>query len=110
METDSLTPPAPPIVSVPTDQHAQNMWVLGRMHGHLESLDRRMGEIVEQNRVRNGRIEKSEEEIQRIDRQIATSEGTRAGIRLSWSVVTFLVGVAVTILGIVATVLVKTWR
>ena len=90
MNTEELN--SPPIVSTPTDQHAQNMWVLGVMKGRLDSIDERIGSLVDESRIRNGRIEKIEGRVSDVEKWQSASDGEEKGISATWAVIVALAG------------------
>lgn len=82
---------APPIVSAPTDQHAQNMWVLGVMKGRLDSVDEKLAALVDEGRIRNGRMGKAEDRLTAIERIQSEDRGQREAFHISWSTTSVII-------------------
>jgi hypothetical protein len=96
---------APPISSPASDQHAQNTWILGKLQGTVESmglsLTQRLDEIVRQNEIRNGRLEKAEDRIGKIENKMSENKGERDAFRLSWSTATVAMTLIVGVVGLI---------
>ena len=92
---------APPIVSAPTDQHAQNMWVLGVMKGRLDSIDDKISALVDESKIRNGRIEKMEGRITIVENQQSVSKGKSEAFKVSWSTSTIVITMIISIVSLV---------
>jgi hypothetical protein len=63
----------PPLVSAPTDQHAQLMWVLGKMQGNLEDL--KNAKIIQ-----NGRVDKLELRMSAAEKWQYRDDGKDQGV------------------------------
>lgn len=71
---------APPLVSTPTDQHAQLMWVLGKMQGQMEAL-------AQAKQIQNGRVDKLEGRMSSAEKWQSTNDGAS----ITWGkIATFL--------------------
>ena len=92
---------APPIVSIATDQHAQNMWVLGVMKGRLDSIDDKIESLVEESKIRSGRMEKAEQRLTVIENRQAESKGKSEAFRLSWSIVSIIITIILSGVGLI---------
>lgn len=74
---DPIFQDTPPIAGTPTDQHAQLMYVLGRMAGDIAALkDAKI--------LQNGKVFKTEADVVAIKEWMASQKGEESAISNVW--------------------------